>query len=115
MVRTRRVSSSSWARRLGTGRPRSPTWFLLAVDESPTAPSAMASVTSAPMRAISSPVTSRSHAASPITYWRTAEWPMKQPTFVHGPSRSTPSRYWPNVSQPQRTPRVSASRGMPST
>ncbi len=115
MVRTRLVSSSSWASRLGTGRPRSPTWFLLVVDESPTAPSAIASVTRRPMAAISSAVASRSQAASPITYWRMAEWPMKVPTFIHGPIRSTASWYCAKVSHSQRMPAVSASSGMPST
>jgi hypothetical protein len=67
------------------------------------------------MPAISSAVASRSQAASPITYWRIAECPMKQPTFVHGPIRSMPSRYSAKVSHSQRMPWVSASSGMPST
>ena len=71
---TSRVSSRSSASRLGTGRPRSPTWFVFAEEESPTAPAAIASRTAAAMRSISSSDAARSHAAAPITYCRIAEW-----------------------------------------
>ncbi len=111
----RRSISRSVPSRLGTGRPRSPTWFEFVVDEKPMAPSAIASFTSAAMRSSSSSVASRSHAASPMTNCRTAECPMSGATFTHSGSRSSASRYSRKVSNSHWMPFCIASSDMPST
>ena len=90
-------------------------WFRLVVDEKPMAPSAIARRTSAPMRPSSSSVASRVHAASPMTNWRTAEWPMSGATLTHRGRRSRASRYSRKVSNSHRMPFCIASRDMPST
>ena len=88
---------------------------MLAEDESPTAPAAIASRTAAAIRSISSSDAARSHAAAPITYWRIAEWPTSAPTFTHRPPRSSASRYSPKLSKSHRMPFCIASSDMPST
>ncbi len=60
-------SSARSATRDGTGRPLSPLWVGDALEAKPAAPPAMASATTACMRAISSSVAGRSYASSPIT------------------------------------------------
>ena len=60
-------SSARSATRDGTGRPLSPLCVGDALDAKPAAPPAMASATTACMRAISSSVAGRSYASSPIT------------------------------------------------
>ncbi len=79
------------------------------------APSAIARRTSAPMRSSSSSVASRSHAASPMTNWRTAECPISGATLTQSGRRSSASRYSRKVSKSHRMPFCIASSDMPST
>ncbi len=88
---------------------------MLVVDEKPMAPSAIARRTSAAIRSSSSAVAARSHAASPMTNWRTAEWPISGATLTASGRRSSVSRYSRNVSNSQRMPFSIASSDMPST
>ena len=88
---------------------------MFVVDEKPMAPSAIARahLVAHPLELIS--VASRSHAASPITNWRTAEWPISGATFTQSGSRSSASRYSRNVSKFHVMPFCMASSDMPST
>ena len=109
------ISSSGAARFDGTGPPSWVTCMSSCDDVKPTAPSRMASWTSAAIAATSSAVAVRTTDSSPMTKRRTAEWPTWSPTFTPSPPSSTlaaKSAYPPPANV---APTASVSGGMPST
>lgn len=113
---TAQSSSSSWteANRLATGLPSPSECVEDRVVESPRPPELSDSCKSAAMACSSRSLASRSVAAPPITYRRSAQCPTRNPAFT-AMRPSSPSRYWPKDSQPQSAPVSSAGIGMPST
>ena len=83
--------------------------------DTPTAPAAMPSRTSAAIWSISSAVAGSLARPGPITYARNAPWGMRAATSRRRPVRSTSSRYSPKLSQFHDIPSSRAVPGMSST
>ena len=79
MAATMRSISSHSAMRLATGLSSGVTWVEARELEKPMAPARSASCTAAAMRAMSSSVAFSDSARLPMTYMRSAEWPMYMP------------------------------------
>ena len=106
-------TSSTSAKRLGTGRPNAPWWLGWRDVENPIAPSSIASRRRSRIVATSSSVAGRS--SPPSTKSRSVEWPTNAPTLRRLRRRSSASRYSGNVSKHQSMPSLRASIDMPST
>ncbi len=93
-VRNSCAISSTLASRLGTGRPKAPTWVGAWDDDRPRAPASRPSRTTARMSASSPSVAGRDVAASaPMTNSRTMLWGTIVATFSRFGRASRTSRY----------------------
>ena len=109
------ISSSGAARFDGTGPPSWSTCISSCDDVKPTAPSRMASWTSAAISATSSGGGGALDRSSPMTKRRTAEWPTWSPTFTPSPPPSTLAANSACPPPANVAPTASVSGGMPST